>query len=71
MEKLEKVTKELKFQPYRRNNITSTLRARVSSCICSRGWPSWPSMGGEALGLVKILCASTGECQSQEVGVGG
>jgi hypothetical protein len=28
-------------------------------------------MGGEALGLAKIICPSTGECQSQEVGVGG
>jgi hypothetical protein len=27
-------------------------------------------MGGEALGLVKILCPSIGECQGQEVGVG-
>jgi hypothetical protein len=43
----------------------------VSSCICSRGWPSQPSMGGEALGPVKALCPSTGECQGQEVGVGG
>jgi hypothetical protein len=28
-------------------------------------------MGEEALGLAKILCPSIGECQSQEVGVGG
>jgi hypothetical protein len=28
-------------------------------------------MGGEALGLEKILCPSIGECQGQEVGVGG
>jgi hypothetical protein len=28
-------------------------------------------MGGEALGLVKIVCPSTGECQGQEAGVGG
>jgi hypothetical protein len=41
-----------------------------SSCICSRGWSSRPSMGGEALGFAKILCSSTGECQGQEVGVG-
>jgi hypothetical protein len=41
-----------------------------SSCICSRGWSSQPSMGGEALSLVKVLCASIGECQGQEVGVG-
>ena len=46
-------------------------RACVSSCICSSGWPSWPSMGGEALGLPKIICPSTGECQGQEAGVSG
>jgi hypothetical protein len=28
-------------------------------------------MGGEALGIAKIICPSTGECQSQEAGVGG
>jgi hypothetical protein len=28
-------------------------------------------MRGEALGLVKIICPSTGGCQGQEVGVGG
>jgi hypothetical protein len=28
-------------------------------------------MGGEVLGLVKILCPSIGECQGQEAGVGG
>jgi hypothetical protein len=27
-------------------------------------------MGGEALGLAKIMCSSTGECQGQEAGVG-
>jgi hypothetical protein len=43
----------------------------VSCCICSRGWPSQPSMGGETLGLAKILCPSIGECQGQEAGVGG
>jgi hypothetical protein len=26
-------------------------------------------MGGEAIGLTKIICPSTGEWQSQEVGV--
>ena len=39
--------------------------------ICSRGWPNRPSMGGEALGLLKIICPNTGECQGQEAGVGG
>jgi hypothetical protein len=28
-------------------------------------------MGGEVLGLVKILCPSIGECQGQEAGMGG
>ncbi|KRX29118.1 hypothetical protein T06_2509 [Trichinella sp. T6] len=28
-------------------------------------------MGGEALGSVKVLCSSVGECQGQEAGVGG
>jgi hypothetical protein len=28
-------------------------------------------MGGEALGLAKIICPSTGECQGQEAGVVG
>jgi hypothetical protein len=37
-----------------------------SSCICSRVWPSLSLMGGEALGPVKVLCPSIGECQDQE-----
>jgi hypothetical protein len=41
-----------------------------SSCICSREWPSQSSMGGEALGPVKSLCPSLGECQGQEAGMG-
>jgi hypothetical protein len=28
-------------------------------------------MGGKVLGPVKVLCPITGECQGQEVGVGG
>jgi hypothetical protein len=31
-----------------------------SSYICSRGWPSRSSMGGEALGPVKTLGSSIG-----------
>jgi hypothetical protein len=34
----------------------------------SRGWLSWSSMGGKALGPVKALCPSVGGCQGQEVG---
>jgi hypothetical protein len=37
----------------------------------SRGWLIESSMGGEALGPVKVLCSSIGECQGQEAGVGG
>jgi hypothetical protein len=33
--------------------------------------PIGSGVGGEALGLSKIICLSTGECQGQEVGVGG
>ena len=43
----------------------------LAAYICSRGWPSWSSVGGEALGTVKLLCPSIGECQGQEEGVGG
>jgi hypothetical protein len=32
-------------------------------------WPSQSSMGGEALGPVKVLCPSIGDCQGQEAGV--
>jgi hypothetical protein len=28
-------------------------------------------MGGEALGLVKIICPNIRKCQGQEMGVGG
>ena len=42
----------------------------MSNFICSRGWPSRPSMGEEAFGLAKIICPSTGECQDQEARVG-
>jgi hypothetical protein len=29
-------------------NKSDTPRTRVSSCICSRRWPSWISLGREA-----------------------
>ena len=37
----------------------------------NRGWPSRLSMGGEALGLAKIICPSIGQCQGQDAGVDG
>jgi hypothetical protein len=45
--------------------------AMVYVCICSRGWPSWPSLRGQALGHEKIICPRTGEYQGQEAGVCG
>jgi hypothetical protein len=75
MEELEKVPKELKgsatLQGEQQYELSSTLRAHVSNCICSRRWPNRSSLGGEVLDLKKIICPSTGECQGQEVGVGG
>jgi hypothetical protein len=74
MKELEKVPKELKglaALSAEQHELTSTPRACVSSCICSRRWPSPPLMVGEALGLAKITCPSTGEYQGQEMGVGG
>jgi hypothetical protein len=40
-----------------------------SYCIRSREWPSWSSVGEEALGPMKVLCPSVEGCQ--EAGVGG
>jgi hypothetical protein len=34
-----------------------------SSCICSRGWPTWSSVGGEALCPMKVICPNVEECQ--------
>ena len=40
-----------------------------SSYIYRRGWPCQLSKGGEAIGPVKGLYRSVGECQGQEAGV--
>jgi hypothetical protein len=55
------------------NHQTKSIHVRThgSSCICSRGWPSQTSMGGEALCSMKALCPSVGERQGQEAGVSG
>ena len=39
------------------------------SYICARGWPSRTSVGGEALGPVKVLYPSV--WQGQKAGLGG
>jgi hypothetical protein len=65
MKELEKVPKELKgsatLWEEQQYELTSTPQSCASSCICSRGWPNRPSVGGEALGFAKIICSSTGE----------
>ena len=70
MKELEKVPKELKgpatLQEEQQHELNSTPQNCVSSCIYSRGWPSQPSMGVDTLGIAKIICPSTGECQGQE-----
>jgi hypothetical protein len=52
MEKLEKAPKELKgsatLYVEQQYELTSTPRGCVSSYVCSRRWPSWPSLGREA-----------------------
>jgi hypothetical protein len=75
VEELEKIPEELKgsatLLEEQQYELTSTPRARVSSCISCRSWPSRPSSGGEALGFVKIICPNSGECQGHEAEVGG
>jgi hypothetical protein len=75
MKELENVPTELKGSATlledQQYELTSAPQSCVSSCICIRGWPRRPSMGGEVLGIAKITCPSTGECQGQNEGVGG
>jgi hypothetical protein len=58
MEKLEKAPKELKgsvtLKVEQHYELTNTPRAHVSSCICSRRWPSRPSLGREAPWYCKL-----------------
>jgi hypothetical protein len=58
MEKLEKALKELKGSAIlwveQQYEITSTPRACISSCICSRRWLSRPSLGREAPWYCKL-----------------
>jgi hypothetical protein len=51
--------------------VRGTSKYSYSSLLIKILSSSWPSMRGEALGLVKIICPSTGECQGQEAGEGG
>jgi len=60
-------SQELNHHPKRTHGLT-----HGSSCICSRGWPCWTPMGGEALGPAKAGPPSIGKYQDREVeGVGG
>jgi len=42
-----------------------------SSHICIRGWHCPASIGGKALGPVKVRFPNVGECQGFEVGMSG
>jgi hypothetical protein len=44
---------------------------RVSSCICINDGLVGHHWEERPLGLANFICLSTGECQGQEVGVGG
>jgi hypothetical protein len=44
-----------------------TVSLVVSSCICSRGWPSCPSMGGDAFGITKIICPVEGNARARKL----
>jgi hypothetical protein len=39
--------------------------------VAENGLVGRSSVGGEALGPVKVRCPSVGECQGEEAGVGG
>ena len=75
MEKLEKVSKELKrsatLQVQQHYELTSTpelltLAAYVSKDgLVSHHWKERP------IGLANFICLSTGECQGQKMGMGG
>ena len=72
---MKKVKFYLKFFELNVSRLTFTGEERGgdhgSSSIYSRGWPCLPSMGGEAFCPVKALYPIVGECQDQELGVGG
>ena len=73
MEELEKVSKELKgsatLYVEQQYELPSTPGACVSSCICIRRWPISHQWKERPIGLANFICLSTGECQSQEMGV--
>jgi hypothetical protein len=74
MEELEKVPKELKGSATllveQQYELTSTPRALVSSCICSRRWPSRPSLGREAPWSCKLYMPQYGGTPGPRSGSG-
>ena len=70
MEELEKVPTELNgyatVKEEQQHELASTPRPSVSSCICSRTWPSQPSLGGEALGLRRLCAPGEGNARARE-----
>jgi hypothetical protein len=74
MEELEKVPKELKGSATllveQQYELTSTPRAHVSSCICSRRWPIWPSLGREVPRSYKLYMPQYREMPGPRSGSG-
>jgi hypothetical protein len=52
--KKKRKTHKFSFLKNEKEELTSNLRARISSCIYSRRWPSRPSVGREAPWYCKL-----------------
>ena len=65
-----RLNKKLGLQIYFRKDKRIFSKSFIKNML-QRGLPSWSSMKGEALGPVKVLWSSRGDCQGQEAGVGG
>jgi hypothetical protein len=72
---LDKVPKELKgsasLQVEQQYELTSTSRAHVSAAYVAEDGLVGHHWEERSFGLANFICLSTGECQGQEVGVGG
>ena len=75
MEELEKVPKELKgsatLQVEQQYELTSTLELLTLAAYVSKDGLVGHHWKKRPIGIANFICPSTGECQGQEVGVGG
>jgi hypothetical protein len=54
-------------QQYELTSTPSPPQDYVSSCICSRGWSSWPSMGEKALALRRSYSPVQGNARARQL----